>query len=73
MNIKCPVCNTDQFKKGSSNSHAEGSHIIFTSFTCEKCNGNINATIFKNDREIESMEIKYNKNKQSDCTNHTFA
>ena len=73
MKIKCPVCDTDQFKKSGTSSHAEGNHTIYTSFTCEKCNGHINATIFKNGNEIESMEIKYNKNKQSDCNNNTFA
>ena len=51
MKIKCPVCDTDQFK--TCVSHAGGSNTVYTSFTCTKCNGHINATIFKNGDEIE--------------------
>lgn len=73
MEILCPVCGKDTIKKKGSSSHAEGHHTIFSSFTCEKCGGDITATIFKNGKEIESTEIKYNKKKQSDCVNNTFA
>lgn len=68
--MKCPVCETDEFVKSVNGSHVEmpnGSQHN-ADYKCSKCDGVFYVdTIYKNG-EVESMKIKYEKDKHDSCS-----
>ena len=66
--VKCPICDTDEFIKQTSDSSTIDSrgYINFLTYTCKKCNGHINVIVRAKDKlkeEINSIEIRYIKAK----------
>lgn len=81
---KCPACNTDEFVKYRTGSHAGNSSTVdssrkviyensYESYVCDKCGGGFTFKFEIRDGVLQSLKIEYDKNKINDSESGTYA